>query len=69
MIQIDEVFHRIYGVLEKINWLDFQKNDIDYSKFYRYYYCEDELYVIKNVITDRIVFERAKSPIETFVCR
>ena len=60
----DETFHRVYSVLEKINWRVFPKNGIDDSKFYRYYYCEDKLYVIKNVLTGSIMFEYARSPIE-----
>lgn len=64
MTKIDEAFHIICNHFAEIRWRDFPESTTDDSCFYQYYYAEDELYVIKNNISNMIAFERAKSPID-----
>ncbi len=65
MTKIDEAFHCIFNNLREIRWRDFPVNNImDDSDFYQYYYAEDRLYVIKNIVTDDMIFEYAKSPLD-----
>lgn len=64
MTNIDKAFHAIRNHSAEIRWKDFPESAADDSCFYQYHYAEDELYVIKNNISNMIAFERAKSPID-----
>lgn len=62
-MDLDRAFQMVYKALREkaIKWNDFHKIGVD-EDYYDWYYAEDELYVIKDRIFDRLTLIKAKSP-------
>lgn len=60
----DERVHDVFENFTKptgVRWHDFHEVGID-EPYYLYYYAEDELYVIRDVMVDTFAFVEARSP-------
>lgn len=64
---IDLALHEVFVAIKdrQIKWQDFRNVGIE-EYYFDYYYAEDELYVIRDRIFDRIEFVKAKSPKEAY---
>lgn len=62
-MSIDDAFQMIYKALinRVIKWNDFHEVGVD-EYYHDYYYAENEVYVIRDRIFDRLTLIRAKSP-------
>ena len=67
MDKTDSAIHELFrAVKEKdIKWNDFPSIGLSES-YYRWYYAENRLYIIMDVMTNGIYFIEARSPIEAF---
>ena len=67
MDKIDSAIHELFrAVKEKdIKWNDFPSIGLNES-YYCWYYAENRLYAILDVMTDEISLIEARSPIEAF---
>lgn len=62
-MSIDELLHEYYEKViegDEIKWSTPPK-EMGWTNHQKYYYAEDDLYLIKDEIIDRILFIRAKS--------
>ena len=63
MANFDTRIHDAYSDFKNIVWLDFKRVGIN-EEYYDYYYAEDELYIIRDRITEMLYFTEARSPKE-----
>ena len=63
MLNIDKTLHAAYDALKDFHYNDFHEVGV-VEHYYDYYYCEDELYIIHDRLTDEILFVEARSPKE-----
>ena len=64
-MSFDMRIHDFFNDYRNIFWLEFEKVGVK-APFYEYYYAEDELYLIRDNITECVWFIEAKSPKEAF---
>ena len=64
-MRFDMRIHDFYNDLKNIRWLDFKTVGLD-EPYNDYYYAEDELYIIRDRVTECIFFTEARSPKEAF---
>ena len=67
MNQTDEAIHTLFLAIEinDIKWNDFPHIGLS-ETYYLWYYAENCLYVIKDVMTDMLYFVKARSPVNAF---
>lgn len=67
MRNLDKAIHELFrAVKEKdIKWNDFPSIGLSES-YYQWYYAENRLYIIMDVMTNGLYFVEARSPIEAF---
>ena len=64
MSKIDNEIHEVFGDFTKgIEWMDFEDVGVT-APYNKYYYAQDELYVITDIMIDTYYFVKAKSPAE-----
>ena len=62
MASFDTRIHDFYDDLCNMScWRDFKDVGLD-EPYYDYYYAEDELYMIRDRITEQVFFTEARSP-------
>lgn len=63
-MSIDKSIHEVYEKLNNgyIRWHDFQEVGVD-EHYYQWYYAENRLYVIQDVMTGEWWFVMARSPV------
>ena len=64
-LNVDTAFHMIHRQITNggIKWNDFRKVGVE-EDYHDYYYAEDELYVIRDRIFNRLTLVKARSPKE-----
>ena len=67
MNKTDEAIHELFRAIKEkdIKWNDFPSIGLSES-YYLWYYAENRLYIIMDVMTNGIYFIEARSPIEAF---
>lgn len=62
---IDKAFHEVFSAINNwsIRWHEFRDVGID-EPYYGYYYAENQLYIIRDWMTDEYWFVKARSPKE-----
>lgn len=67
MSKTDEAIHEAFRAIKEkdIKWNDFPSIGLSES-YYLWYYAENRLYIIMDVMTNGIYFIEARSPIEAF---
>lgn len=65
MKELDKAFHIVALAIENIHWRDFLEVGLD-EPYYDYYYAEDELYIIRDRVSLRLWFCKARSPKEAW---
>ena len=63
MNKLDKSIHNLYEahIANNIQWRNFQDIQID-EPYFAYYYAEDNLYVIRDIMTEQYWLVRATSP-------
>lgn len=62
----DSLIHVFFKHKDSLRWRNFPKIGLNES-YYGYYYAEDELYIIRDGMTNMLYFVEAKSPKEAFM--
>lgn len=64
-MSIDNAVHEVYAKFNNgyIRWHDFQEVGVD-EHYHQWYYAEDRLYVIRDVMTETWWFVTARNPAE-----
>ena len=63
---IDLYINRFFDNVAQIRWLSFPHLGLNES-FYSYYYAENKLYIIRDVLADQMFFVKADSPKDAFM--
>lgn len=65
-MRLDLAIHTLFGNMPQMRWTSFPKIGFNES-YYTYYYAEDELYIIRDGMTNMLYFVEAESPKEAFM--
>lgn len=67
MDKTDKAIHEMHRAFSThdIKWNDFQSIGLSES-YYRWYYAENRLYVIRDIMTDMFYLVEARNPVEAF---
>lgn len=60
-MSLDKTIHNFHDRIKDIMWRDFKDVGLD-EYYYDYYYAEEELYLIRDRISECIWFIEARSP-------
>ena len=63
MNRLDKSLHEFYDLANDIRWHSFSEVGVD-EAYYDYYYAEDCLYIIRDVMMEQYWFVEASSPVK-----